>query len=220
MADKAGNLTKGIIFDLDGTLVDTLDDLTASMNYGLGRFGCPERSREDCRDMIGSGILKFAEAALGPQHRHLAEGLVEVMIEHYRTHCLVNTASYPGFPEVLSVLQDRNIRLAVLTNKNQEPAEVITRHFFGDMFAPIIGAQNGQKPKPDPQTALEILDLWKLRPQEVLVVGDSEADIQTAQAANIRCIACEWGFRSKAQLLAAGAETLIQHPKQVLEILR
>ena len=218
MADKTEMQTKGIIFDLDGTLVDTLDDLTVSMNYGLRRFGCPERSRDDCRDMIGSGILKFAESALGPEYKHLAESLVEVMIEHYRDHCLVKTVPYPGFPDVLRTLHQMNIRLAILTNKNQQPAEVITRHFFGDIFATIIGAKNGQKPKPDPQAALKILELWNLEPQEVLFVGDSEADIQTAEAANVRCVACEWGFRSKTQLLAAGAKMFIQHPKQILDL--
>lgn len=210
-------MTKGIIFDLDGTLVDTLDDLTVSMNYGLSRVGRPERTRNECRQMIGSGILKFAEAALGPEYVHLAEDVVKAMVAHYKDHCLSKTTPYPGIPEVVGILQGRGVAMAVVTNKDQDLAETITRHFFGDVFSPIVGTQNGKKPKPDPQAALNILEQWNLRPDQVLFVGDGEPDVQTANAAGIKCLACEWGFRSKEQLLAAGAEIFIQQPGQILE---
>jgi phosphoglycolate phosphatase len=209
---------KGIIFDLDGTLVDTLDDLTDSMNAVLTQLGQPARSPDECRTMIGHGLQTFAARALGPQQAHLSDTVVTRMVDYYQDHCLLKTVSYSGIDEVLAALLQRGIRLAVLTNKNQAVAETICRHYFDpDVFDPVIGAAEGRKVKPDPQTTLEILKQWNLSPDEVLFVGDSEPDIHTAIAAGVRCVACEWGFRSKDQLLEAGAAIMIQHPNQILE---
>jgi phosphoglycolate phosphatase len=195
---------KGIIFDLDGTLVDTLDDLTDSMNAVLTQLGQPVRSPDECRTMIGHGLHTFAARALGPQQAHLTDTLVARMVDYYQGHC--------------QVLLQRGIRLAVLTNKNQRVAEMICRHYFDpDVFDPVIGAAEGRKVKPDPQTTLDILKQWDLSPDEVLFVGDSEPDIHTAIAAGVRSVGCEWGFRSKDQLLEAGAVIIIQHPNQILE---
>ena len=210
---------KGIIFDLDGTLVDTLDDLTDSMNAGLKQMNRPVRSADECRAMIGHGLHAFAERAIGPGHIQLADELVTRMVDYYKDHCLLKTAPYPGVKNVIGTLSRQGVRLAVLTNKNQAPAEVISRHYFGpDTFDPIIGAASGRAVKPDPQTTLDILRQWNLTTNEVLFVGDSEADVQTAIAAGVGCIACEWGFRSKEQLLQAGATVLIQSPSQILNM--
>lgn len=208
---------KGIIFDLDGTLVDTLDDLTDSMNAALAQLGRSARSAAECREMIGHGLRTFAERALGDGQSHLTDDLVTRMVDYYRDHCLLKTTAYDGMKEVLAVLRQRRVRLAVLTNKNQAPAEVISRHYFGDdAFDPIVGAAVGRPVKPDPATTLQILRQWKLDADEAVFVGDSETDVQTAMAAGVRCIACEWGFRSREQLLCAGAEILIQQPLQIL----
>jgi phosphoglycolate phosphatase len=209
---------KGIIFDLDGTLVDTLDDLTDSMNAALTQVGRPARSAAECREMIGHGLHTFAERALGAGHSHLTDALLTRMVDDYRDRCLLKTTAYDGMKETIAALRNRRIRMAVLTNKNQAPAEVISRHFFGaDTFDPIIGATDGRAAKPDPQTTLAILRQWKLDAREAVFVGDSEADVQTAMAAGVRCIACQWGFRSRQQLLGAGAHILIQHPAQILD---
>ncbi|MDH4203737.1 MAG: HAD family hydrolase [Phycisphaerae bacterium] len=209
---------KGIIFDLDGTLVNTLDDLTDSMNAALTQLGRPARSPEECRAMIGHGLHTFAERALGKEQIHLTDTLAERMVDYYRDHCLLKTTAYDGMEELIAALRKRRVRLAVLTNKNQAPAEVISRHYFGgNTFDPIVGAAPGRAAKPDPQTTLEILRQWKLDADEVMFVGDSEADVQTAMAAGVRCIACEWGFRSREQLLRAGANILIRQPAQILD---
>ena len=209
---------KGIIFDLDGTLVDTLDDLTDSMNAALTQLARPARSADQCREMIGHGLRTFAERALGEGQGHLTDLLVTRMVDYYCDHCLLETTAYAGMTEAVAALRGRGVRLAVLTNKNQAPAEVISRHYFGeDTFDPIVGAAPGRPVKPDPQTTLEILRQWKLQAHEVAFVGDSEADVQTAIAAGVRCIACQWGFRSKEQLLQAGAQILIAHPSQILD---
>jgi phosphoglycolate phosphatase len=211
-------MIKGVIFDLDGTLVDTLDDLTDSMNAALTQLGRPARSPQECRAMIGHGLRKFAERALGEGHTHLTDALVERMVDDYRDHCLLKTTTYDGMKEAIAALRRRQLRLAVLTNKNQAPAEVISRYYFGyDTFDPIVGAAPGRAVKPDPRTTLQILHQWKLDADEVAFVGDSEADVQTAMAAGVRCIACEWGFRSREQLLQAGAHILIAQPAQILD---
>ncbi len=213
-------VTKGIIFDLDGTLVDTLDDLTNSMNAALAQLGRPMQSRNQCRAMIGHGLHQFAERALGGEHVQLADELVLRVVDYYKDHCLLKTAPYPGMEELIQTLVKKDIRLAVLTNKNQVPAEAISRRYFGnDTFDPIVGAVDGRKAKPDPQTTLDILQLWGLSADEVLFVGDSEADVQTAIHANVKCLACEWGFRSGDQLRQAGANVLIQRPEQILDLL-
>ena len=208
---------EGIIFDLDGTLLDTLDDLTASMNYALVKLGCNPRHREECRRMIGNGLTKFAERALPENRRDLRDELLEIMVVYYQHHCLVKTAPYEGISSVLQTLGDKGIRMAVLTNKNQKPAEAVVTHFWKNgFFDPVVGVCDGRKIKPDPKSTLEILGQWQLTASEVIFIGDSEVDIQTALAAGVASVGCEWGFRDKEQLLAAGAETLIQKPIQIL----
>ena len=209
---------KGVIFDLDGTLLDTLDDLTASMNYALVKLGCNPRHREECRRMIGNGLAKFAERALPETRRDLREELLEIMVAYYQRHCLVKTAPYEGISYVLQTLSDKGIQMAVLTNKNQKPAETVVAHYWYDgLFDPVVGVCDGRKVKPNPESTLEILEQWQLTASEVIFVGDSEIDIQTALAAGVPSVGCEWGFRDKEQLLAAGAQTLIQKPIQILD---
>jgi len=211
---------KGIIFDMDGTLIDTLDDLTASMNYALGQLGCPARCRDECRRMVGNGLAKFAERALPDDRKDLRDELLAIMVPHYQQHCLDKTAPYEGISQVVRTLRDRGIRMAVLTNKNQAPAEAIIRHFWNDApFDPVVGICEGRKVKPDPSSVLEILGRWQLNASDVLFIGDSEVDIQTARAAGVASIGCEWGFRDTEQLLAAGAEILIQQPLQIIDII-
>jgi len=207
-----------LIFDLDGTLVNTLDDLTDSMNTALGQLGRPVRSRDECRAMIGHGLRKFAQEALGQEHIQLTDELMMRMVDYYGGHCLLKTTVYPGLGDVIAALSRQGVRLAVLTNKNQAPAEIITCHYFGcEVFDPVVGAADGRKPKPDPQSTLDVISGWGLEKEEVLFVGDSETDVQTAINAGVRCLACQWGFRSKDQLIEAGAEILIQQPRKILE---
>jgi phosphoglycolate phosphatase len=212
--------TKGIIFDLDGTLVDTLDDLTDSMNYALKTLGFPPQPPQECRKMIGNGLTKFAERAIGVENSGQRDRLLEVMTGHYRGNCLNKTRVYEGLGEVIKVLQGRGLRLSMLTNKNQEPAEVIVRHFFGaNTFNPIIGYAAGRAVKPEPGGVLEILKAWGVGTEEVVLVGDSEVDAATAVRAKVRFWGCQWGFRSREQLVAAGAKVLIEKPGEILEYL-
>ena len=211
---------EGIIFDLDGTLLDTLEDLTASMNYALVKLGCNPRHREECRGMIGNGLTKFAERALPKNRKGLRDELLKIMVTYYQHHCLIKTVPYEGIRSVIGTLSDKGIRMAVLTNKNQKPAETVVTHFWNKgVFGPVVGVRDGRKIKPDPNSTLEILEQWQLNASEVIFIGDSEVDIQTAHAAGVFSVGCEWGFRDTEQLLAAGAKTLIQKPVQILDFL-
>jgi phosphoglycolate phosphatase len=211
--------TKGLLFDLDGTLVDTLADLTDSMNAALTQLGRPARSADQCRQMIGYGLQRFAQEALGPEYMDLTDELMSRMVDYYKDHCVIKTKPYPGMEKVIAALLQKGLRLAVLTNKNQAPSETIIRHFFDDAFNPVVGAAAGREVKPDPQSTLDIITGWGLQKGEVLLVGDSETDIRTAAGVGLRCIACEWGFRTPDQLRQAGAQTLIRRPEQILDLL-
>ena len=212
--------TEGIIFDLDGTLVDTLDDLTDSMNYALKTLGFPTHQPEICRTMIGNGLTKFAERALGVEGLAYTGKLLDVMTTHYLDNCLRQTRPYPGLSEVISELRQRRILLGVLTNKNQKPAEKIVNFLFGaGTFDPIIGYQAGQKTKPDPEGIVDILNSWSLSCTQVIMIGDSEVDVQTALAAKIQAVGTSWGFRSREELSLAGADKIIDNPSQILDLL-
>lgn len=209
---------KGIIFDLDGTLVDTLDDLTDSMNFGLLKLGFPARSADECREMIGHGLTNFAEEALGTADRGSRDKLLEVMTAHYRENCLRKTRVYDGVGYVVKVLKNKGIRLGVLTNKNQEPAEAIVRHYFGaNLFEPVAGYAPGRAVKPEPGGVFEILEAWQLGADEAVLAGDSEADVKVAAAARVQFLGCEWGFRSRKELVEAGAERVISRPEEILD---
>lgn len=213
-------MIKGIIFDLDGTLADTIEDLTRSMNCGLDQVNCPRRTVEECRQMVGSGLKNFVSQALPDDRQDLQNELLDAMVQHYQTNCLDKTTAYDGMPEVLASLYEKGVLLAVLTNKNQVPAETIIHYIFGkDVFPIIVGASETRKVKPDPASTLQIVSEWQLQKSEVLYVGDSDIDILTARAAGLKCVACLWGYRSRQQLTDAGAEVFIEHPRQLLDCL-
>jgi phosphoglycolate phosphatase len=211
---------KAIIFDLDGTLVDTLDDLTEAMNQALDHLGQPVRSRDECREMIGRGLPEFARTALPPEAVHLKDVLQRKMREIYLGICLNRTKPYAGICDVLSACQNRGIRLAVLSNKAHELTVRITEHYFGsETFCQILGQKENIKCKPDPEPVFVLLEKMDLKSAEVLYVGDSEVDVQTAHNAGVDCIAAGWGFRSIEVLQQAGAKIIIHQPLELLNYL-
>lgn len=208
---------KAIIFDLDGTLVDTLDDLTDAMNQALTHCGQPGRTREECREMIGRGLPEFAKSALPLEAGHLKDMLLLKMREVYLQICLNRTKPYDGIREVLSACQKQGIRLGVLSNKAHDLTVRISEHYFGKgTFCQILGQKENIKPKPDPEPIYLLLEKMELKPAEVLYVGDSEVDVQTAHNAGVDCIAAGWGFRSIEVLQQAGAEKIVYSPLELL----
>ena len=218
------------VFDLDGTLLDTLGDLAASVNYALRTHGMPEHSIDDVRRFVGNGVRKLMERAVpdGPDNPQF-EAAFATFRAYYMEHAQDTTRPYEGIPETLAALKAQGCRLAVVSNKMRKATEELCRHFFPDTIEVAIGEDEaaGIRKKPAPDTvfaALEALDslgnprlsLGSPRASAVYV-GDSDVDIQTAHNAGIPCISVLWGFRDKDFLLQHGAKTLISAPQELLE---
>ncbi len=211
---------KGILFDLDGTLVDTLEDLTDAMNWALRQLGLPTHAPQACREMIGYGTREFARRALPAGQEHLTERLQSWMLKYYHHHCLEKTRPYDGLHEVLSRLKQEGVRLAVISNKNHPQTVKIVEYYFGpNTFDFICGMSDGFRPKPAPDMALAVLKALSLTPPQTLLVGDSDMDILTAHAAGIEPVGVSWGFRPVERLKEAGAARILNHPQEILTLL-
>lgn len=211
---------KGILFDLDGTLVDTLEDLTDAMNWALQQIGLPTHTPQVCREMIGYGTREFARRALPAGQEHLTERLQSLMLKYYHLHCLEKTRPYDGLQEVLPCLKQQGVQLGVISNKNHPQTVKIVEYYFGpNTFDFICGMSDGFRPKPAPDMALAALKALSLTPPQTLLVGDSDIDILTAHAAGIESVGVSWGFRSIERLKEAGAARILNHPREILTLL-
>lgn len=206
---------KGIVFDLDGTLVDTLADLSAAMNAALRQLGLPEHLPQVCRRMIGDGIRTFALRALGSDYQHLADRAVELMRAEYQKNLVVQSKVYGGLSDVIDRLQAEGVRLGVITNKHQKEADLIIRRFFGDRMGSVVGVSEITPVKPDPAGTLRVLRQLGLSPTQALFVGDSNVDIETARQAGMPFLGVGWGFRGRKALAEAGAADIIDHPDEL-----
>jgi len=209
--------TKAIIFDLDGTLVDTAADLSGAMNYALKKFGRPTHPVEVCKQMIGDGLKMFAKRALGKDSQHLQDEVIGAMKARYRDKCFEFSVLYDGISETISKLRQRQIRLAILTNKDQDDARYIVEHFFGaNTFEYVIGVAGAIGVKPDICETMKIVELMGLGCDDFLLIGDGVQDIRTGAAAGIRTVGASWGFRGREELVKAGAEVIIDRPVEIL----
>jgi len=213
-------ICRAIIFDLDGTLVDTLQDLTTAMNVALQEFHLPQCSAEECRLMIGNALPMFARRAVGPENQHLADRVAASMRDYYIDNCLTETRVYEGLKGVIDEMRHRHIYLAVLTNKDQHVATKIVEFYFGKgTFDPIVGAAKGRLNKPNPQSTLEIINAMRASPDQILFIGDSDVDIETARAAGVCSVGAAWGFRGRYELAVAHADIIIDSPAEILDLL-
>ena len=217
------------IFDLDGTLLDTLTDLAASCNYALRTHGMPEHSIDDVRRFVGNGVRKLMERAIpdGATNPDF-DATFATFREHYMLHSLDTTKPYPGIPEVLAELKARGCRLAVVSNKMMAATVELCHHFFPDTIEVAIGENEaaGIRKKPAPDTVFAAFDSLSIpRPFEggardggisAVYVGDSDVDIATAHNAGIPCISVLWGFRDREFLIEHGAETFVSKPIDLL----
>lgn len=212
---------RAILFDLDGTLLDTLDDLRDACNYALSRVGEPPRSREEIRRFVGNGLGKLVERAVpgGRAHPRFGEALA-VMQRYYAAHSQINTRPYPGVPSLLEGLKGEGYALAVVSNKPDRAVKELSARYFGGALAVSIGEREGVRRKPAPDTALEALRLLGAGRAEALYVGDSEVDIGTARNAGLDCLCVTWGFRERETLAAAGANAFADTPEDVLAFVR
>jgi phosphoglycolate phosphatase len=213
---------EAVIFDLDGTLLDTLQDLADAVNGVLSRSGFPEHGLEAYRYFVGDGVEDLARRALPEKHRDEATvtGFVTAIMEEYSQRWPNHTRPFEGISELLDALTARRIRMAILTNKPDDSTGVMVSKLLPRwQFHIILGATPSLPKKPDPQGALQIADHLKLPPQAFLYVGDSDIDMKTASAAGMYAVGVLWGFRTADELIRSGAKVLIDKPLELLELL-
>jgi len=212
----------GVIFDMDGTIVDTLEDIAASMNKALRKLGFPELPVENYLDKVGWGMERLAFLSLPEEKRQkeTASRLAEQAQLFYAEDPLANTYPYPGIPELISVLRQRRIKIAVLTNKPDPVAQKVAAGLFpSGSFDHVQGGAPGKVLKPDPASVWELLVELSLTPSDIIFAGDSEVDIQTAVSSGCFPLGVAWGYRSRETITNAGARLIIEKPEELLELL-
>ncbi|MFC1977539.1 HAD family hydrolase [Chloroflexota bacterium] len=210
---------RGILFDLDGTLLNTLQDIADSANEALSHLGFPEHGVEAYKNFVGEGREVLAARALPAHHRDAAtvSRLLEHMNEEYSNRWANNTLPYEGIPDLLDALTSRNIKMAILSNKAHDSTEIMVSEMLSQWhFEAVAGALPSVAKKPDSTAALRIAQQLGMHPVEFLYLGDSDIDMKTAIGAGMYPVGALWGFRSAEELLAGGAKTLIEHPSDLL----
>jgi phosphoglycolate phosphatase len=210
----------GVIFDLDGTLADTLEDIAAGVNHALAAEGLPAVAAEQVRGWVGDGYVALMKRAAPQADEAQLQRLIGVGGSYYGKHALDRTRLYPGVQDVLETLRTRGLRVAVLSNK-PEPITIETiRALCPEIeFDAVAGYRDESSKKPNPALALDIAGRMGLPPRRVIFVGDSATDTATAHNAGMRAVSATWGFRSREQLLAAGPDAMIDRPAELLELL-
>lgn len=207
------------IFDLDGTLLNTLDDLASAVNFALHSCGMPEHTRDDIRRFVGNGVrlLMIRAVPAGEQNPQFEE-VFNTFRQYYMQHSLDTTRPYDGIQEVLLTLRQRGCRLAVVSNKFDAATKELCKHFFPNTIEVAVGEHEaeGIRKKPAPDTVIEALSQLGVSADNAVYVGDSDVDLQTAHNAGLPCISVLWGFRDKDFLLAHGATTFITSPQELL----
>ena len=208
------------IFDLDGTLLDTLNDLAAAVNYALRQYNMAEHTREEVRQMVGNGVrLLMVRAVPDGDRNPLFEAAFKTFREYYMNHSLDTTRPYDGIPELLLELRNRGKRIAVVSNKFYAATSELCRHFFPDTVEVAIGEHEaeGIRKKPAPDTVIEAFRQLGVDKENAVYVGDSDVDLQTACNSGLPCISVLWGFRDRAFLEAHGATTFANSPQEILQ---
>lgn len=211
---------RSVLFDMDGTLLNTLDDLRDSVNFALTQFSFPTRTLEEIRRFVGNGVKKLMERAVpngldNPQF----DACFAVFLDYYKTHNAIKTAPYEGVIPVLTALRDRGIRVAVVSNKIDNALQDLTKLYFGDLVEVAVGNREGLACKPSSDTVFAALRDLGEAADTAIYVGDSDVDVQTARNSGLPCVSVLWGFRTRDDLLAVGADTFAETPEELLAYL-
>lgn len=210
---------KAIIFDLDGTLTDTLYDLMLSTNYALKSMGWPERTLDEVRHFVGNGVRRLMEQAVPTDtEEEEFEECFLIFQEHYVKHCQDHTALYPGVADLLSTLKSRGYKMAIVSNKLQPGVDELYRTFFQDTIQVAIGERPNVRRKPMPDMVELALKELGVTAEESIYVGDSEVDMATARNAGLPCISVLWGFRDQDYLKEIGAWRMVSAPAEILDM--
>lgn len=213
---------KAVLFDLDGTLLDTLGDLAAAANRVLADRGCPTHPTDAYRWFVGDGSALLITRALPPDQRapETVAACLEALLEDYNRNWHLATRPYDGIEPLLDRLAERDLHMGVVTNKPHRFCRMMIDHYFpGRPLHPVLGQREGVPKKPDPTQALEAAKLLGVHPSECLFLGDSGVDMQTARRAGMMPIGAGWGFRPAQELIESGATQVIQHPLSLLNTL-
>ena len=209
-----------VLFDLDGTLTNTLADLKNSVNFALDKFGFPERNTDEIRSFVGNGVKKlvFRSVPYGTDTA-TSEKCLEVFKEHYKVNSRVETKPYDGIVELLEELKKRNVKTAVVTNKMHEAAAEIVEFFFGNLIDVTVGQREEITPKPAPDMIFIALEKLGSSKENAVYIGDSEVDCITAKNAGIPCIGVTWGFRDRDVLCENGADYIADKTEDIARFL-
>ena len=210
---------KAVIFDLDGTILDTLQDLANSVNHALRTHGYPERTLDEVRGFIGNGIRVLMRRSCPADISEAAqEEALATFRVHYDAHCKDFTGPYGGIHDLLAALKERGIRTAVVSNKIEPAVIVLCDEHFPGAFEYMVGNRPDLAPKPSPDSVNEVIGKMGLDKKDIVYIGDTEVDIQTADNAGIDCIGVDWGFRDGDYLRDLGAKYIVNTPMEVLDI--
>jgi phosphoglycolate phosphatase len=211
---------RAVLFDLDGTLADTLADLANAVNWALQQVGCPPCPVDSYRYKVGDGAREMCERALPADKRKLTDQILRLMRQRYDQHCFDLTRLYPGIAEFVATLTQRHLKLAVLSNKPDDFTKRVVAHYFNPSPFAIVRGQLPNVPlKPDPTAALQIAQTLGIPPAYWFYLGDTNTDMNTARAAGMHPIGVLWGFRDRAELIESGAEHVIAKPLELLALL-
>lgn len=209
-----------VIFDLDGTVLDTLEDLKNSVNFALCKNGFPQRSLDEIRLFVGNGInLLIKRAVPENTNEELREICFEDFKKHYKEHSAENTAPYEGIIPLLNHLKESGIKLAVVSNKADFAVQDLVEKYFNGIFQFAVGERDGIRRKPFPDSVFEAMKILGAKGESTIYVGDSQVDIETARNAGLPCVAVTWGFRDKLVLKSLSPEYIIDKPSQLADII-
>ena len=214
------NQYEAVVFDLDGTLLNTLEDLMDSVNFALSKYGMEKRGYEEIRRFVGNGAQKLIERAVpcGTQEEKIRQ-VYEAFGEHYGAHCNVKTGLYPGITSLLEDLTDRGIKIAIVSNKPHGAVQKLNEMYFKDFVRVAVGARENMRRKPAPDMVFEALRQLGVSRERAVYVGDSEVDIATAAGAGMECVTVTWGFRNRKELDAAGAKVYVERPEKIIDLI-
>ena len=209
------------VFDMDGTILNTLDDLKDSLNFTLDSFGYPKRTLEEVRRFVGNGIMKLIERGVpdGTSEEKIKEAY-NFFIEYYSAHCADKTKPYAGITELLKKLRADGIKTAVVSNKADSAVKELCDKYFKGLFDISIGEREGVRRKPAPDSVNEVLKQLGFCREEAVYIGDSDVDVETAKNADMVCIGVEWGFRDRELLIEKGADYIVSDTEELCKLLK
>lgn len=212
---------KAVLYDMDGTVLDTLADLTDAVNVSLRRFGLPEQPAMHVRDVLGNGARRLIMGCLpeGTDEKTV-DAVLEFYKPYYDAHCREKTAPYPGITELMQRLRDAGVKQAVVSNKPDGAVKELAELFFGGLIESAVGESETVRLKPCPDAVLAAAKLMGVSKDECVYVGDSEVDIETARRAGMDCISVAWGFRDEDMLRAEGAACIVHSAEELFEALK